>query len=275
MAGGRPKKPPTSFPMTYEPKDLAPDVSIYDTTNPLSVINMVEEGVARGIMGIPPKYLKLTEKELRKEVKPDETLCRLKLSFWDEYARAQESKPKRKIHITKVTAGICLKEFFYEVVLRDPLKLVWVVTPPVDHMIQLREILDLGLNRLREMIQLPFVYREVKVDKNGDVKKVRKVDARVMAQVNNAVNTLLDRVHGAVMQKIAVNQQSLNVNLNKNEDVFDTASLESLDAMERKLNELTGMIKETMPALIEGETIDVLEVSEDGELDRVVGPESS
>jgi hypothetical protein len=271
---GRPKSP-TSFPIAYSAADPSPDVSLFDADNPLSVVNMVEEAVAKAIMGIPPRYLKMTETQLRKEVKPDEVLCRLKLSFWDEYQRAQDGK--RKIHVTKLIAGTgCTKERFYDVVLRDPEQVAWVVTPPVDHMIQLRELLELGLSRQREMLMLPFVFKETKVDQQGNVKKTRRIDARVMSQINQAVNTLLDRVHGAVMQKVAVQQQSLNVNVNKSvEQAFDTASLEQLEDMEKTLDRLAGKIKEIAPSLSEPETIDIEEITEDGELERVVKEEGT
>jgi hypothetical protein len=273
MAAGRPKKSPTSFPISHQLADSAPDVSLFDSDNPLSVINMVEEAVAKAIMGIPPRFLKMTETQLRKEVKPDDVLCRLKLTFWDEYQRAQDAK--RMIHVTKLLQGTgCTKERFYETILRDPGQVAWMVTPPVDHLIQLRELLDLGLARQREMLLLPFVYKETKVDQQGNVKKIRKVDARVMAQVNQAVNVLLDRVLGAVMQKVAVQQQSLNVNVNKtHEDVFDTASLEALEAMEKRLDKLSDEFKGIVPSLVEAVTIEPEEI-EDGELEIVVKEET-
>lgn len=262
-----PLKKSSSNPLSYVSKDASPDVSLFDLDNPVSIINMCEEALSRAIQGIPPRYLRLTETQLRKEVKPDEVLCRLKLSFWDEYERAQEKK--RKIHAVKVFSGVCQKEHFYDVVLTDPLKVCWMVTPPVDHMLQLREILDLGLMQMRRMIQLPFVYRETKIDAQGNSKTIRKVDAKVMSQINSAVNTLLDRVHGAVLQK----NQNLNLTVTKNADLqltSDTASLEDLDAMEKKLDRIANQIKEIVPQLKEPEVMDIEVLTEDGELERVV-----
>lgn len=221
----------TSLPIGHRLNDDAsPEIRIYDPQNPHSLINKVEDSLRESILGIPPKLLELTERQLRKLVVPDETLCRLKISFWDEYNRAVASGVR--MNVSRVVRGVCNREYFYTNVVPNPKFLAWVATPPVDHLLAMREILDLGLNRLREIIKTP-VYNVVEKYKDGElVSREKTADAAVMGQINKAVSQLMDRVHGSVIQKTA----ALNVNIDRQrEQQALPTTIEEIEALEAEL----------------------------------------
>lgn len=211
--------------------DRPPDVSLYDPQNPHSLVNRCDSVLRESLMSVPQKYLEMTERMLRKSVKPDETLCRLKLSLWDEYARSMSSG--HKMSVSRIVRGVCTREYFYSVVLRSPQMMAWIGTPPVEHTLQLREILSLGLESLRAMVKTPFyTVTETFDPQTGKlIERKKKPDAAVMAQINKAVTTLMDRVHGSVVQR----QANLNVNVEKSDKAPE--SLEEIEALEAQIIE--------------------------------------
>lgn len=266
----RPTPPPTSIPDGHKsPEDAPPsDLSIYSEANPLSIPALLDGPLKAAVLGLDMKYLQMTEQELKKAVKPDSQLCRLKLSFWDEYERALE-KGGRKMQVQEICRGVCTREFFYSVVIKDSKKVAWIVTPPLDALMLQREMLYQGYERLRKLIMTSWWTKETQVKRDGTTIVTKKVNAAVMGQVLTAVKILQDRVHGAVLQRTAIEQRSLNLNLNKTapDDSFDSTSLADLEKMERQLERLEKRATAVLPAAEAGITIEVTEAEmvEEGE----------
>lgn len=193
------------------------DVSILDETNPFSLINLVTDDLVPFFKAIPHKYWTTPEHKLFKILEPDETDSRLRLTFWDEYNQSQVKRTR--INISNVVRGVCSRDYFYETILRDPKKLAWVATPPKDYMITQRSLLDLGLMRMKEILETPFQTEMVIRDRqgiairnpDGSVATVKKIDPRVMGEIQKAVQMLDMRVKGAIVQKIAVKQETRNL----------------------------------------------------------------
>lgn len=226
MAGRPTTTPSDSFPEGYTPpRDGLPDPSRLDHENPRSLINLVDGSLKEAILRIPEKYLQMTERGLKKVLKPKETICRLRLAFWDEFNRSLENATQMKVD--RIIRGVCTKEHFYSVVLLDPKMLAWVVTPPLDHMIAQRELLDLATSRLRDIVKAPIVITETKRFPNGTEIVTKKANPAVMGQVMKAFELLSDRVYGAVIQR----QQNVNLNLGPAPKT-EAISIESIEAEE-------------------------------------------
>lgn len=195
----------------------------------------------------------MTEAQLKKAVDPDATLCRLRLRFWEEF---YDCLPKgKKVAIAQVVKGACSRDFFFEVVCRDPKMLAWVFTPPVDHLVSMKETADLGLNEMREVMLLPNVILERKYGKNGElVAEVEKADSALLSTKIKILENLLNRVYGAVPQ---TNQ---NLHLHAKADgapdpmKLEASSIEDLERIESKINRLLGEAAGGAPTpVIEGE----------------------
>lgn len=114
-----------------------------------------------------PVLFGLTEFDLFKELRTQgrgitPTDNQLRLSFWLEYDRCQEES--RAFNVGHVYSGICTKSFFYGTYLRYPDKVAWLLTPPVEYEVKLREAHDFGLSKMREILDQDAISNRAKPD---------------------------------------------------------------------------------------------------------------
>lgn len=230
------------------PKNDTPMItptSLRDKDDETSLLHYLTPEMQAAIHRIPDDIFNLSEKELHKRMEPDALLCRLRLSFWDEYQRIMVQGGA--IDMTQVCHGNCTREYFYKKILLDPLQLMWIITPPQDYYLSMREMLDQGLQQLRKIIMQPFVVdKVVKVkDADGNLhdKIVQIVDTRVMAEIRAAVTMVDQRVKGAIVQRMQVTQKNLNMNLEGAPALHAAGfggdmDLDQLEALDKKLQQI-------------------------------------
>lgn len=184
-----------------------------DLTDERSVVNLVPPDLMRLILTVPQEMLDLDEYEKRLRWKPTPTEGSLRLSFWREYEYAHAAHAK--MHPPRIFAGICTGEYFYTLI-KNPRKLAWLITPPRSYMHSLEESLEVGMIRLREILQtLPVDGR----------------DAHKNAKVLLDITQMLDiRKHGAVTQRLET--KSVNVTVDA------TASPPSLEDVRERLKQI-------------------------------------
>jgi len=198
----------------------APSISILDRNNKFSLINLVPPDFAEYIASVPPKYFTMSERELETELEPDEILNKLKLRFWDEWQVCILSGTTTKLPINAIFYGVCTEEFFYDKVIADPKGLAWVITPPTDYVVTMRDVLRQGLARLKEIVELPIMLEEPIMARGkpvrGDDGKImfkRTIQKGVITELRQIVTLLTDRVHGAVVQRLDVEQKNISMSL--------------------------------------------------------------
>ena len=138
------------------------------------------------------------EEVLRKRVKPSIVLNRLRLGFWKEYDYAQFKG--KKMCLENIYRGVCSEEEFLNI-LETTRYGAWLLKPPTDYISNLEEALCTGINRLREMLEIPlYEERHVKVGRDEYVKQkvFDKGAAEILLKVVNMVDS---RVNGAVVQR--------------------------------------------------------------------------
>lgn len=201
----------------------AVEFDIEDTLNPRSVVSLTSDIPSfqlalKKLLTEKPELLDLDYQEISQKANPTFTLCRLRLSFWNEYENAIQNN--RKMHIAKVMAGVCTENVFRKKVLADHIKLAFLLSPPKDYVITIKESLDAGLDNLRAIVSAKVLNEDGTLDtKAADV-------------VLKAIALLDMRVKGAVVQRI--DQRSLNVNVNR--DVTPASDKpQSLEELEREL----------------------------------------
>lgn len=212
-------KYPDPIPEQHIEDDL--ELSVLDSQNPHSLVRMVPEQFAKKVRELPVKFWTADEKQLAQWAKPTEVEAQLRISFWNEYQRAVDQKQSMKMG--NVYAPVCTKDYFYRVICRVPSKLGYVLAPPQSYSIQMEEMLNLGLGKMREVLMLPV--RDNKGNPN----------TRLIAEWVKIVALLDNRVKGAVTQNFSIRQQSLNVNVNKAASEAPR-SVEDIDAEMRKLD---------------------------------------
>ncbi len=212
------------------PEIEAKEILMWDKDNPRSLINMLPEKPRTAIQNAlweEPSYFELDERDLYKKMRDENqsispTDNRLRLKFWMEYDHAMQFG-KKQIDMGRVSAGICSHEYFYGKYLSNPKKVAWLVCPPTGYMIKCNEALEFGLEKMREILEVPA--------KVGD-----KVDVK-LGELQLKILQMLDvRVKGAPVQR----NVQINANLHGKAAVAvanagTRASMEELEARHKAL----------------------------------------
>lgn len=159
----------------------------------LSLLPEKEQFVVETHYNRNPELFSLSERSLVNRMKtmgfsisPTENLLRNK--FWLEYDHAiAGSFPK--IRLEEVIRGICSFKFFKETFLSNQYMVAYIMLPPINFKSKQEETLLFGLDRLREVLDIP-IYKA-----NGDV------DMNVVKAQMGVYQILERRVQGEVVQK--------------------------------------------------------------------------
>lgn len=231
----------------YKPKRLTPEerleqrqkkqvdieLSIFDTENPTSLINVVPERMVATLYRLKPRLATIlysTECDLRKHLNPDERDERVRLGFWDEYNVS--TRMNKRMAMSGVFQGIISYDTWVGVYEKIDNKMLWVLSPPVSYTSAMRSLLHKGTERLMEIMSLPII------DENG------KADSKTIANILKAFQLVDLRVKGGIAQKLDIRQQSLNLHqaINPNDTnsllnsrQLDTLQLEDLETLERRI----------------------------------------
>jgi hypothetical protein len=212
---------------------LVPDEAmnaLYDPENPDSLLNRVPPRlvpVLERVRNKLPRTLMLTEREIKMQCKPDERDERVRLSFWDEY-NASTAAGKR-MAINSIICGAVSWETWVSAYEPNNKRMLWIFTPPTSYAMQMRHILHKGTERLLEIMNLPIT---------GDD---GKVDPKVATLILKAWQLADMRIKGGIVQRMQVEQKSVNFNLNSGENIdqirqqVNHLQLEDLESLERRI----------------------------------------
>lgn len=212
------------------------DYHIFDHRDPKSLVNMVPEKVSAAMKLVPLPYVNQSEKWLAKRAAPDPRLHALRLAFWSEYYRSID-EGMSSVNIAAVCRGICGTNFFYGVVLKDPFKLAFFISPPRDIAIKHEELMHLSLDKLREFVakgDFFDVTTTEKRSKSGDrvVTTERKLNLGVMREIREIAKMATDRHMGTTISRhhILAQQMTDNPPLAQTPAYVDPEAIEKLEA---------------------------------------------
>jgi hypothetical protein len=213
---------PTNMPIEKSRiHDLEPDFTITPPDQISHVLSLLPDALQHAAQAIPDDYWEKTPDQLAEMIRENPlteittTDHRLRLSLWNEYHQC--APRSQQIRASMLYANICSKQHFYHRVLTNPSKLCWILTPPADYMQAMEECLMVGIERIRELMTIPYID-----------KKTGKFNSRVAELIIKSVHLLDARVKGAIVQK------TLNANVTlKPKDVP-----QSVEEIDRQLLEL-------------------------------------
>jgi hypothetical protein len=212
-------------------KNQQVELSIKDKSNPRSLINLVPTVMEQALMAVPDELMEMPEEELRKKSKPDATDEFIKLSFWDEYDRAQARGVK--LDLVNVYVRACSRDYFYKKFLGNSHKVAWLLTPPAQYEVALNAILARGLQRLHEIVNMPL--EQPVYDKEGKYCGT-KHDANIAKTIAQVVKDVDIRVNGAIPQFVNTKSTNVNVNVNRDDSMREIPSnVTDIDAQIRAL----------------------------------------
>jgi hypothetical protein len=218
------------------------DFSLLDTNDENSLVSIINSNILRElILAMPKEYLLEHEKDLAKAAKVDHTDACLRMNFWNEFFEAR--RKNRHMKIARIYSGICGHDYFIARLERHPKILAWVLHPPMDYIANMRAMLAKGLERMEEILGLNF-YDKVpqfdskgkpKFDQSGKQVVKKQVNAKVLSEIRQTTQWLHEVVKGSVVQRVAIQQQSTNLNLNAPQP-NSLYSMEELTKMESQLS---------------------------------------
>jgi hypothetical protein len=198
-------------------------MTLLDPEDPRSMVNLVPPDVSEAMHRVPIEYFTMSEVDLKKLSRPTQVISRIRLSWWNEYNRAQEMLTH--MEMVSVYAGVCHPSYFYAGILKNPRYLAWILCPPTSYLVAMEEALYFGVERLREILELPLY------DEKG------RANPAVGNLVLKTVALLDLRVKGAVTQKHEHKSVALNINTAAR-DVTNALSGASMDEINHKLSML-------------------------------------
>lgn len=228
------------------PAQLEPrPISLFNESNPQSLCNMVGPSVKEKLdehQFEHPELFTQDERELMNRIrgmkgqKPHgigPTENRIRVAFWLEYDRAITS-PEPKINYGRVYSGVCSQEYFYMEIIRRPEKLAWMLCPPASYSIAMEEALQFGIEKLRDLLDLPL-YK-----KNGEP------DTKVGELILKAVQMIDIRQKGAIIQRV----QTMNLHKHEHQKTQASQPPESMAELDQRLNQLEQKSKASgLPAI--------------------------
>lgn len=213
------------------------ELVFYEKDNPRCVVALLSERCREAALQLPTHLLTQTSKQLEQLFEPTEIDRALKVAFWDEYFIAQDNA-KDRMRMEAVYGRICSRELFYKIIDSD-FRWAWILKPPAEYMYKMRSMLDLGLDRMYEILKAPIFVETT----NSKGHKTKRIDTKLVSEIIKAVAILDNRVRGAVTQKIKIESEQKNLHLHANASQFEPPKthqeiIQQLANIQREINQM-------------------------------------
>lgn len=206
--------------------------NLYDSDNPDALINKLPVRLVpifHRVRDKLPRTLLADEPDVKRYCQPNERDERIRLSFWDEYNASTACQ--KRMSLQSIITGCCSWESWITVYEPHDKRMLWIFTPPASYVGMMRQILYKGTERLLEIMNLPMITDE------------GKVDVKVANLVLRAWQLADMRVKGAVTQKVQIEQKSMNLNVNANTEdgvnqmrqQMSAMTLDELESLEKRI----------------------------------------
>lgn len=184
------------------------ELVFYDEQNPRSVVNLMSDRLKENALKIPPYLLAMSAKEIEKKFEPSMLDRQLRMAFWDEYFITQDNG-KERMRIDAIYAKSCSREMFYQIINSEK-RFAWILKPPEDYMLKMRAMLDIGMDRIYEIVKMPLETTRIDPKTNQVIKTI---NTRLVSEIIKAVAILDNRVRGAVPQHLKIQSENKSVHL--------------------------------------------------------------
>lgn len=171
----------------------------WEEGNPRSVIAMAPDAMKERMRRLPVTLLSMTHRQLKKAYTVSWIDEQLRQAFWDEYFASLDNN-RKFMRAEAIYGSSCTKENFWQAV-DNPHRLALIVHPPQQYIYKMRSLLEVGLERFAEILDLPLE------DRKG------QPNVRLIGEMVKIVALIDARVRGAVPQQLNISQQTLSMNV--------------------------------------------------------------
>ncbi len=164
---------------------------IIDDSNPRAVINLVPYRIKETISDLyrnNSNLTDLTEQEFLTHHKTSKTMDAIRLSFWNEYNRAQDTN--KSMVAKNIYGPVISADTFYKKFLPKPMNVAWMLIPPIRYLTSMETSLHHGLDAVRDIISAN------RFNEDGTLNvAVAKLALQAFQLIDN-------RIHGSAIQRI-------------------------------------------------------------------------
>lgn len=184
------------------------ELVFWDEKNPRCLVNLLSEKLKGNALKLAPHLLDATTKELEQKFEPSMLDRQLRVAFWDEYFLTQDnSLPKMRMEA--IYSHSCSREMFYQII-NNEIRYAWILKPPEEYTLKMRALLEIGIERLHEIIKLPIETERIHPKTNQIIKTI---NTKLIGEIIKAVAILDNRVRGAVPQHLKIQAEQKNLHL--------------------------------------------------------------
>ena len=181
---------------------------LFSADVPWGLYNIVPDSFRKALYLIDPRWMSWKEETLARKADISDRDENFRLAFWTEYNTCKDMGKKFAIH--RVMAGVCSPYYYKTTILKKPMLMAYMVYPPTDYLVFMQNMLYKGQKRMQEVMSASAI--EVVRNDKGEVIDT-KVDMK-LANLQLKTFALIDnRVKGAIVQRVKVEQKNLNVNV--------------------------------------------------------------
>lgn len=211
-------------------------MSVWTADDSRSVIRLAPDCIQKAMLGLDDELKTADESEIKARVKRSSlrsftaTDNQLRLSFWLEYDRCQREMAPKMV-LANIVRGIMATDYFLGTYLNFPLRVAYLTIPPKSYTVRLNEMLDVGLDQIRDVMELPHQTTNSK----GQV----FVNTKLL-ELKFKIMTYMDmRQHGAIAQRVQIEQKNLNVNMKGDaKDIMNAIEGRNMADIEKRLTDL-------------------------------------
>jgi hypothetical protein len=164
-----------------------------DTASDSDLALEMTTGLLRtAIEGIPSELRNLSTSELEQLRQPSPLDYALRQNFWSAIDKAK-SNGDPQIRISHVFKDVCTKQAFH-LVCENPVRMAFILNRPKDDLGRLRDILQVAIGRFEHYVA------------------TSPINEKTAGHYLKAMEILMNRVHGPMVQKIEAKHAHLNMN---------------------------------------------------------------
>lgn len=163
--------------------------------------------LARAVEDIPQEMHLLSEAELADKFRVTPMDYALKKQLWNKFYETERSGDMR-LKMVDIYGGVCSNQYFYNELTKNPARVAWLITPPIDTTAMIEEAFRYSFQKVRDgILNMPITEKSAPV-------------------ILKAFQIFADRHLGPVIQRIESKNLNVEVDGNKPQEPIDPVEID-------------------------------------------------
>lgn len=168
-----------------------------DPRNVMSIVSPKVREIVESLYQRHPEYQKWNEGELKDNLHPSLMASRMRISFWEEYDRAQDSG--KRMMMTKIYGPLMSEANFYVEFLTKDSNVAWMMSRPSEEFLSMKTDYYSGSDEIGKILRMSLF------DNKGNLKiKEAGIFLRAWDLYGN-------RIHGSIIQRQEIKSATIRM----------------------------------------------------------------